>query len=258
MTPGRGGLPLVEDEAGVRRITLARPDVANALTLEDLGVIEAAVRELPDEVRAVVICGGPVSSGSVFSAGMHLDTFVSTPATDGRALIEQVGSCVGAVRLAPVPTIAVIEGHCLGAAFEMALACDVRLCTGRANFGLPEVRLGIPSVVDAALLAQHAGLGKAREMILTGGIYAVADVPALATAVVAEGQLGDAVEQMLAALTAPTREVVAAQKSLFETWLNLGLADGIEVSKQVFCEVFALPVTQAAIAAYAAGRRRKA
>lgn len=248
------GTPLVTDSGGVRRIALDRPDAANALTTADLAVIGTAVRELPADIRAVVI---RARGGRVFSAGMHLDAFLSTPAAGGRDLIEQVASCVGAVRVAPVPTVAVIQGHCLGAAFEMALACDVRVCTPTATFGLPEVRLGIPSVVDAALLVQFVGLGKAKEMILTGGIYPVDAVPAVANVVVAATDLDAAVEDLLALLTAPTAEVVAAQKSLFETWLNVGLAEGIEVSKGVFGDVFALPVTQDAIATYAAGRRRR-
>jgi enoyl-CoA hydratase len=248
------GRPGVDDDAGVRRITLDRPEVANALTLDDLAVIEAAVRDLPEHVRAIVVLG---RGRAVFSAGMHVDTFLTTPADQGRALIEQVGSCVGAMRLAPVPTIAVVEGHCLGAAFELALACDIRICSTAATFGLPEVRLGIPSVVDAALLAEFVGLGKAKEMILTGAIYPVDAVPSIANAVVAAEEVDGVVDEMVRLLTTPTREVVAAQKSLFETWLNVGLADGIDVSKRVFGEVFALPVTQQALAAYEAERRRK-
>ena len=247
--------PRVDDFDGVRRITLDRPRAANALTSEDLSVVEAAVSNLPDDVRGIVVLG---ARHGAFSAGMHVDTFLTTPPDQGRALIERVGSCVGAVRLAPVPTVAVVEGHCLGAAFELALACDVRICSTAATFGLPEVRLGIPSVVDAALLTEFVGLGKAKEMILTGGIYPVDAVPALANAVVAPGEVDHVLAEMLALLIAPTREVIAAQKSLFETWLNVGLAEGIETSQQVFGDVFALPVTQQAIADYEAARRRKA
>ena len=248
------GRPGVHDDAGVRRITLDRPDVANALTLDDLAVIEAAVADPPHDVRAIVVLG---AGRAVFSAGMHIDSFLTTPADQGRALIERVGSCVGAVRLAPVPTVAVVEGHCLGAAFELALACDIRICTRAATFGLPEVRLGIPSVVDAALLADYVGLGKAKEMILTGAIFPVDAVPAIANAVVDAAEVDGVVDEMVRVLTSSTREVLAAQKALFETWLNVGLAEGIEVSKKVFGEVFALPVTQQAITAYEAGRRRK-
>ena len=244
------GTPLVADAGGVRRITFNRPEVLNALTLDDLAVVEGELRSLPSDVRAVVLTG---AGGRAFSAGMHVDTFVEAAPTDGARIIGAVARAVGAVRLAPVPTVAVIDGHCLGAAFEMALGCDVRVCSTRATVGLPEVRLGIPSVVEAALLVPHVGLGKAKEMILTGAVYPIDTVATLANVLVEPGELPAAVDAMLQALTAPTREVIAAQKSLFDTWLDVGLTEGIATSQRVFAEIFALPVTQDAIASY---RRR--
>jgi len=239
--------PLVEDAGGVRRITFNRPDVLNALTLDDLAVVEGALRQLPGDVRAVVLAG---AGGRAFSAGMHVDTFVDASPSDGADIIGAVARAVGAVRLARVATVAVIDGHCLGAAFEMALSCDVRVCSTRATVGLPEVRLGIPSVVEAALLVQHVGIGKAKEMILTGAVYPIDTVPTLANVLVDPAELPAAVDGMLHSLTAPTAEVIAAQKSLFDTWLDTGLTEGIEISQRVFAEVFALPVTQEAIASY--------
>jgi enoyl-CoA hydratase/carnithine racemase len=239
--------PLVEDAGGVRRITFNRPDVLNALTLDDLAVVEGALRQLPGDVRAVVLAG---AGGRAFSAGMHVDTFVDASPSDGADIIGAVARAVGAVRLARVATVAVIDGHCLGAAFEMALSCDVRVCSTRATVGLPEVRLGIPSVVEAALLVQHVGIGKAKEMILTGAVYPIDTVPTLANVLVDPAELPAAVDGMLHSLTAPTAAVIAAQKSLFDTWLDTGLTEGIEISQRVFAEVFALPVTQEAIASY--------
>ena len=64
-----------------------------------------------------------------------------------------------------------VHGYCLGAGFELALACDVRVSTPDSQFGLPEVKVGIPSVIDAALLPRYVGLGLAKEMILTGDLY---------------------------------------------------------------------------------------
>lgn len=241
------GVPLIRDKDGIRWITLDRPEVLNALTLDDLRVIRNAVAEL-DDVRALVFAG---SGERAFSAGMHVDTFTDAAPADGPAIIEQVGCCIGAVRLAPVPTVAMIDGYCLGAAFELALACDVRVATPSARFGLPEVKLGIPSVVDAALLLHHVGLSKAKELILTGNLYAAEELPpGLVNRTAPREHLRETTEELLRALTAPTREVVAAQKSLFETWLNVGLADGIERSKDVFGDVFALPATRDAIARY--------
>jgi len=247
------GQPLVSDEGGVRTITLDRPEVLNALTAEDLDTITAAVRDLPAAVAAVVITG---AGERAFSAGMHLQSFLDTAPDRGRELIDHVGACTEAVRLAPVPTVAAVRGYCLGAAFEIALACDFRVAEPSAQFGLPEVRLGIPSVVDAALLLHHVGLSVAKELILTGRPYRADQLPGLVNRTAPSDSLGAAVAGLLAELAELTPEVIVAQKALFETWLNVGLQRGLDESRAVFAEVFAQPATQKAIADYAASRRR--
>jgi enoyl-CoA hydratase/isomerase-like protein/CoA transferase family III len=126
-----------------------------------------------------------------------------------------------ATRQSPVPTVAMLNGACLGAAFELALACDIRIARPGVRIGLPEVKLGIPSVADAALLPGFVGLAKAREMILTGDLYDIAELgSAFANRVVEPDRLCAETERMLETLTAPTRQVIAAPKSLFETWLE--------------------------------------
>src|SRR5256885_7405093 len=76
--------------------------------------------------------------------------------------------CCDGFRRLPVPVIARIEGWALGAGLELAAACDLRVASSRAMFGMPEVRVGIPSVVEAALLPQLIGHGRARRLLLTG------------------------------------------------------------------------------------------
>jgi enoyl-CoA hydratase/carnithine racemase len=237
--------PLISDDAGIRTITFNRPEIHNALTIGDLDAVREAVA---GAARAVVLTG---AGGRAFSAGMHVDTFAGAEPASGRAIIETVGACVGAIRLAPVPTVAMIDGYCLGAALEMALACDVRVATPQSLFGLPEVKLGIPSVVEAALLPHYVGLSKAKEMLLTGDMYSAADLPpGFVNRTAPAAELRRATDELLASLTAPTGEVIAAQKALIETWLNVGLQEGIETSKAVFGDVFAAPATQEAIARY--------
>jgi enoyl-CoA hydratase len=247
------GRPRVSDDGGVRTITLDRPEVLNALMVEDLDAIAAAVRDLPASVVAVVVTG---AGERAFSAGMHLQSFLETAPDQGRELIDHVAACTEAVRLAPVPTVAAVRGYCLGAAFEIALACDFRVAEPGAQFGLPEVRLGIPSVVDAALLLHHVGLSLAKELILTGRTFAVDRLPGLVNRVAATDGLDAAVADLLAELADLTPEVVVAQKALFETWLNVGLQRGLDASRDVFADVFAQPATQQAIAGYAADKRR--
>jgi enoyl-CoA hydratase len=248
----RVGAPLVADADGVRWITFDRPEVLNALTLEDLDGVRAAATELADSIRAIVFTG---SGERAFSAGVHLETFTEADPHDGRLIIERVGACVGAIRRAPVPTVAMVNGYCLGGAFELALACDVRVAHPDVRFGLPEVKLGIPSVVEAALLRHHIGLSKATELILTGDLYAPDELPnGLLNRLVPREELRTATDELVAALTANTREVIVAQKQLLAMWLETGLDDGIEQSKDVFGRVFELDATREAIARYRSTR----
>ncbi|WP_051218499.1 enoyl-CoA hydratase/isomerase family protein [Nocardioides insulae] len=243
------GLPLIEDEADIRWITLDRPEIRNALRVEDLDHITSAVRSAGPEVRAIVLTG---SGDRAFSAGMHTDTFAGATPAAARESITRVRECVGAVRLSPLPTIALLNGFCIGAGFELALACDLRVAHPEVRFGLPEIRLGIPSVVDAALLHHYVGLSKAKEIILTGDLYPLADFShtGLANRVVAPAELRETAVDLATRLGAHTAEVTAAQKGLFETWLNHGLQHGIDTSVDVFAELFEHPATLRAIDDY--------
>jgi enoyl-CoA hydratase len=247
------GQPLITDESGIRWITFDRPEISNALYTGDLACITQAVTGIGDDVRAIVLTG---SGERAFSAGMHLDTFASARPDEGRVIISAVRDCVGAVRLAPVPTAAMINGACVGAAFELALACDLRIAHPGVRVGLPEVRLGIPSVVEAALLIHYVGLSKAKELILTGGLYPVGDFAAqgLINRLTEPDRLRAATLDLLGLVTTCTREVIAAQKGLFETWLNHGLQHGIDTSVEVFADVFRSPATSGAIARYQQAR----
>ena len=256
-SPDRGGtVPDVQDEAGIRWITFNRPAVLNALRFEDLATVVAAVAEAPAGVAAIVLTG---SGERAFSAGMHVDTFVAAAPEEGRAVISQVAECVRAVRLSPIPTVAMVNGYCLGAAFELALACDLRVAHPDARFGLPEVKLGIPSVIEAALLPHYVGLSKAKEIALTGDLYSVSDLAAfgLVNRVAPASDLRAEVVALVARVAAHTPEVVAAQKRLFQTWLDTGLQEGIDASIEVFADVFRLPSTTQAVISYREGLARR-
>jgi enoyl-CoA hydratase/carnithine racemase len=247
------GQPRFTDEDGIRWITLDRPEIRNALYAEDLTCITEAVTGIGDDVQAIVLTG---SGERAFSAGMHISTFAGAAPQDGRAIISGVRDCIGAIRRALVPTVAMINGYCVGAAFEMALACDLRVAHPGVRLGLPEVKLGIPSVVEAALLHHYVGLSKAKEIILTGDLYPVSEFAAqgLINRTVEPTQLRAATVDLLGSVTASTREVIAAQKGLFETWLNHGLQHSIDTSVDVFADLFSAPVTSAAVARYQQAR----
>ena len=148
-------------------VTFSRPDKLNVLHAEDLPGLRDIVVNLSPAVTGLVFTGaGPAA----FSAGMNIETFVGMDRAGAKAFIGQLAGIMRAIRQAPVVTVAAVSGYCLGGAFELALACDLRVVTTTAAFGLPEIKVGVPSVIDAALLPGFVGLSKAREMVLTGDI----------------------------------------------------------------------------------------
>ena len=248
------GAPVVRDEGAIRWITLDRPETLNAFVPDDLAVIADAVREPPQAIGAIVITG---SDDRAFCSGMHKSAFVGASPAEARVTISGVADCLAAVRTSPVATIAMVRGYCLGAGFEMALACDFRVAARGATFGLPEVRLGIPSVADAALLRDHVGLSKAKEVILTGELYPAADLEVfgLFNRFAAGDELHEETLRLAEKVTSLTREVVAAQKGLFETWMNTGLEQSVATSVDVFAELFESSATLDALNRYNEGDR---
>lgn len=239
----------------VRWIRFGRPQALNALMLDDLAAARDWVLDPGPDARAVIFTG---DGERAFSAGMHVATFDRLDVDGARAVITAVRDFLAAVRTCPLATAAAIRGYCLGAAFELALACDLRVCTPDAQFGLPEVKVGIPSVADAALLQQHVGLALAKEIILTGDLYPAADLRArgLLNAVVPPGSLEAATAGLTSRITRHSAAVVASQKRLFEVWQNTGLAAGTEVSVGEFAGMFGRPDTSERIAAYRSGLGR--
>src|SRR6185503_1106464 len=116
----------------------------------------------------------------------------------------------------PVPVIGRVNGFCLGAGLEVAASCDFRAAADSAQFGMPEVVMGIPSVIEAALLPGLIGWGKTREMLLTGAMYSAAEALAMGFAqrVTPARELQEAVERWLEQICRATPEAVRSQKAL--------------------------------------------
>lgn len=243
----------VRRDGEVMTVTLNRPEKLNALRREDIDTVRAALEDLGD-ARAVVLRG---AGGRAFSAGVDVTEFLALDSPDAaREFVAALRAMLAAVRTAPVTTLGVVDGHCIGGALELALACDLRVVTTVSRLGLPEIRLGLPSVVDASLLQQYVGLGVAQELILTGDLVEATDarVAGLCTRLVEPDDLDAAVDELLGKVTGHTATVLAAQKRLFRTWQNTALDEGIEASIDEFAGVFGSAETREALARYGAQR----
>jgi enoyl-CoA hydratase len=228
-------------------ITFDRPGKLNILHPDDLSELRGVIADLASGVRAIVFTG----AGQVaFSAGMNIEAFVGLTPARAHALISHLAEVMHAIRHSPVVTVAAVNGYCLGAAFELALACDVRVVAPAASFGLPEIKVGVPSVIDAALLPAFVGLSLAREMVLTGDIYTLDQLPpgSIANVVAEPGKLTTAVESLLDRIAAHPRTVTAVQRRLFDVWLNNPLDASVNASMTEFAKVFESQETHEQIA----------
>ena len=124
-----------------------------------------------------------------------------------RRFITLVHRCCAAFRHLPAPVIARIDGYALGAGLELAASCDLRVASENSVFGMPEVAIGIPSVVEAALLPRLVGAGRARRLLLTGETIDAAQALAwgLVDAVAPADRLDDAVADWRGRSSPPAR-----------------------------------------------------
>ncbi|MEP6968311.1 MAG: enoyl-CoA hydratase [Pseudomonadota bacterium] len=210
-----------------------------------------------EDLRAIVLTGAG-ERAFVGGADVNEMATLSDPGA-ARAFIGKVHGCCAAVRAAPVPVIARIGGYALGAGLELAASCDLRVAAEGAVFGMPEVRLGIPSVVEAALLPGLVGWGRAREILLLGETFDAdaALAMGLVDAVVPAADLDAAVEERLAALLAAGPRAVRLQKALIRAWEDLPLKDAIAAGIDTFAAAFETDEPARTMAAWRARRRAR-
>ena len=139
-----------------------------------------------------------------------------------------------------MPVIARIDGFALGAGLEVAVSCDLRVASDRAKFGMPETKVGIPSVVEAALIPRLIGGGRARELLMLGEII---DAPTalnwgLVERVVAPNMLDAEIERILRALFAAGPQAVRLQKTLMREWENLSADQAIAAGVDAFSQAY--------------------
>ena len=221
-----------ERSDGLALVWIDRPQRRNALSLAMVEALrDELVRAAADpSARAVVVAGAPPST----SAGVDLAEFAGGTPESVRRLIGALAGACAAARRCPKPVAMAIQGHCLGGALELACACDFRVAAPGAALGMPEVWLGIPSVIDAALIEQHVGTGRARELILTGEPIGAEEALAwgLVNRVVPEDRLLDACRELLGRVTRHDPAAIERQKRLFAAWQNLPLDEAIERSQE--------------------------
>jgi len=168
------------------------------------------------EVRAVVLRG----AGGTFAAGANVKVMAGLDEAGARAFISSLHLAIDAVRQIPVPVIAVLQGHCYGAAMELAAACDMRIADTTLLAGMPEVRVGIPSVIEACLLPRLIGWGRTSELLLTGRDVAAHEAERIGFVerLTSPDRLEAGVQAWLGDILACGPAAVRAQKAVMRRW----------------------------------------
>lgn len=157
-----------ETRDAIATVTIDRRERLNALNPDVIDGLEAAFEDLrrDDSLRGVVLTG---AGGKAFVAGADIGELARMTPRTGTAVSERGQAVLRAIETFPRPVVAAVGGYALGGGCELALACHLRVASDRAQFGLPEVGLGIvPGYGGTVRLARLVGLGRALEMVLTG------------------------------------------------------------------------------------------
>jgi enoyl-CoA hydratase/carnithine racemase len=227
------------DNRGVVRLTICNAGSLNILGSAVIDAVREGLQQIATDrsIRVLVLAG---QSEKSLIGGADIKEMARLDQASAEAFITRLRDLCEAVRAFPAPVIARMPGWCLGGGLEVAAACDFRIAAHDARFGMPEVRVGIPSVIHAALLPRLIGWGRARWLVMTAENI---DAPTalawgLVDVVAGEGGLDAAVERTVAALLACGPEALRAQKDLLRQWEELPLKESVDLSIEVFGRSF--------------------
>lgn len=198
-------------------------------TLLGLGTDEA--------LRAVVLTGAGTRA---FIGGADIGEMATLSPATAEIFIAALHDVCAAIRALPVPVVARVNGYCLGGGLEVAAACDMRIAADNAVFGMPEVRVGIPSVIEAALLPRLIGWGRTCRLLYTGDTITAAEALAwgLLEEVVPAEALDGAVDAVLDSICSAGPNAIRAQKELMRQWEELPLADAVQSGVSAFARAY--------------------
>ncbi len=229
---------LYEKDGAVVYITLNRPTVLNALSIQmrdDLYVALQAVSDDPD-VRLAVFQG---AGERAFCAGADISEFGTAPSFVIARQARWQRDLWGLFMAQEKPLVAAIHGYALGAGLELSLCCDLRIASEDAQFGLPEVNLGmVPSAGGTQTLPRHTSLGKALEMVMSGDrITATQALDAgLVHRVVPRTQLMAAAREMVQKLLAASPLALRLAKTAVVRGLDMGMESGLSLEARLWLQ----------------------
>ncbi|MHA7602429.1 enoyl-CoA hydratase [Alicycliphilus sp. T452] len=220
-------------------LTITDAGPLNVLSTPVIRALTAQLGELAEngELHCLVLRG---SGSRAFIAGADIKEMAALTASTGRAFISALRDLCNAVRHFPVPVIVRLEGHTLGGGLELAMAGDLRIAADDAVVGMPEVKVGIPSVIHAAMMPAQIGAARAAWLLLTGE-----NIPAtqaqqwgLINECVPRDRLDERILEIAAGLAQIGPVVLRQQKRLLRRWECMTVDAAIDDSIAEFGEAF--------------------
>lgn len=242
----------------VAHVTVDNSSRLNCLASSTVVALEDAFLAIAKDtdVRAAVLTG---AGEKAFIGGADLNELGALCADSGRLYITRLHRACLAIRECPVPVIARVNGFCLGAGLEVAASADMRVASDNAIFGMPEVHMGLPSVIEAALLPGLIGWGKTREILITGETFPAVDASAMGFVqkVVPAKGLDTAVDHWLSLIARATPAAVRSQKALMNRWQRVSVDEGVYAGIDALSDAYRTGEPQAAIKAFFAAKAGK-
>ncbi len=224
---------LVDREGGIAIVTLNRPDKRNALSLEMMRELHAALGDLGDDadVRAVVLRG----EGPAFCAGHDLRELVDRDVEGYRTIFDACVQLMARIEDVPVPVIAEVAKVATAAGCQLVAACDLAVASSEATFATPGVRIGLFCSTPMVALTRAVGRKRAMEMLLTGDPIDAATALdwGLVNRVVAPGDLHAETLALAGKIAASSRDVVGLGKSAFYAQIDLDVRRAYDYAKDV-------------------------
>jgi enoyl-CoA hydratase len=230
---------LVDREGAMVTVTINRPQFLNTLTHELILSLTETIKEwsAKKDIRLMILTG---SGDRAFIGGVDVRAMMDLDQEEAERFITDLHHCCLAIRQAEPIVLASINGFALGGGLEMAASCDLRLASDNARFGMPEVRVGIPSVIEASILPRLIGLGRAAELVYGGEMIDAAEAEriGLINKRVPQETLAEATRQWAGQLLQNGPTAMVLQKKLIAQWMELNLNESITAGIRAFRECF--------------------
>ncbi len=248
----------VTREGGVVTLTLHGHKPVNLISCAMMDELVSVGEQLRNDaaLRLIVVTGAPDRG---FIGGADINEMAALDSPAARGFISQLHAACDLFRALPVPSIARIDRLCLGAGMELAASCDLRVGSSTSRYGMPEVQVGLPSVIEARLLPGLIGWGRTRELLYRGHLIDAQEAERIGflQAVAPSAELDAAMAPIIADILRAEPAAIRTQKRLIESWLEPKVTADIQQSITAFSETFQTDTPNRRLRGFFTSRNKK-